>query len=136
MAALSCHGNEACLARPMGRSKTPCVVRPVERYVMLTSRIHWHAGMARLARAVVECAGVGVRTSDFAQHRFNKLRRPIYPLDPMTKPSTGRGAGCLARGGSLLRSKCAFSVWISGNRRMAFAFDGKDAMLVDYQDCH
>jgi microcystin degradation protein MlrC len=52
------------------------------RYVMLKSRIHWRAGMAHLAKAVVECAGVGVCTSDYREHRFERLRRPIYPLDP------------------------------------------------------
>jgi microcystin degradation protein MlrC len=53
-----------------------------KRYVMLKSRIHWRAGMAHLAKAVVECAGVGVCTSDYGQHKFDRLRRPIYPLDP------------------------------------------------------
>jgi microcystin degradation protein MlrC len=53
-----------------------------KRYVMLKSRIHWRAGMSHLAKAVVECAGVGVCTSDYGQHRFERLRRPIYPLDP------------------------------------------------------
>ena len=52
-----------------------------KRYVMLKSRIHWRAGMAQLARAVVECAGVGVCPSDYSQHRFERVRRPIYPLD-------------------------------------------------------
>ena len=54
-----------------------------KRYVMLKSRIHWRAGMAHLASAVVECAGVGVCTSDYSQHDFKKLRRPMYPLDPL-----------------------------------------------------
>jgi len=53
-----------------------------KRYVMLKSRIHWRAGMSHLAKAVVECAGVGVCTSDYGQHHFERLRRPIYPLDP------------------------------------------------------
>jgi microcystin degradation protein MlrC len=53
-----------------------------KRYVMLKSRIHWRAGMSHLAKAVVECAGVGVCTSDYGQHQFKRLRRPIYPLDP------------------------------------------------------
>jgi microcystin degradation protein MlrC len=53
-----------------------------KRYVMLKSRIHWRAGMSHLAKAVVECAGVGVCTSDYGQHYFERLRRPIYPLDP------------------------------------------------------
>jgi microcystin degradation protein MlrC len=52
-----------------------------KRYVMLKSRIHWRAGLGKLAKAVVDCAGVGVCTSDYSQMRFNKVRRPIYPLD-------------------------------------------------------
>jgi microcystin degradation protein MlrC len=52
-----------------------------KRYVMLKSRIHWRAGLGKLATAVVECAGVGVCTSDYGQLRFRKVRRPIYPLD-------------------------------------------------------
>jgi microcystin degradation protein MlrC len=52
-----------------------------KRYVMLKSRIHWRAGLGAIAKAVVECAGVGVCTSDYGQLTFNKVRRPIYPLD-------------------------------------------------------
>jgi microcystin degradation protein MlrC len=52
-----------------------------KRYVMLKSRIHWRAGLKNIAREVIECAGVGVCTSDYNQLHFNKLRRPIYPLD-------------------------------------------------------
>ena len=52
-----------------------------KRYVMLKSRIHWRAGLGTMAKAVVECAGVGVCTSDYGQLKFEKVRRPIYPLD-------------------------------------------------------
>jgi len=52
-----------------------------KRYVMLKSRIHWRAGLGSMAKAVVECAGVGVCTSDYSQLRFTKVRRPIFPLD-------------------------------------------------------
>jgi microcystin degradation protein MlrC len=52
-----------------------------KRYVMLKSRIHWRAGLGRYAKAVVECAGHGVCTSDYSQLKFAKVRRPIYPLD-------------------------------------------------------
>jgi microcystin degradation protein MlrC len=52
-----------------------------KRYIMLKSRIHWRAGLGRMAKAVVDCAGVGVCTSDYSQLQFNKVRRPIYPLD-------------------------------------------------------
>jgi microcystin degradation protein MlrC len=52
-----------------------------KRYVMLKSRIHWRAGLGPMAKAVVECAGVGVCTSDYGQLTFERVRRPIYPLD-------------------------------------------------------
>jgi microcystin degradation protein MlrC len=52
-----------------------------KRYVMLKSRVHWRAGLGNLAKAVVECAGMGVCTSDYSQLSFNNVRRPIYPLD-------------------------------------------------------
>lgn len=29
-----------------------------------------------------------------------------------------------------------WSVWVNGNWRLTFAFDGKDAVLLDYQDYH
>ena len=29
-----------------------------------------------------------------------------------------------------------FSVWVNGNWRLTFTFDGTDAVLVDYQDYH
>ena len=52
-----------------------------KRYVMLKSRIHWRAGLGKIAKAVVDCAGVGVCTSDYGQLKFKKVRRPIFPLD-------------------------------------------------------
>lgn len=52
-----------------------------KRYLMLKSRVHWRAGLGDVAKAVVECAGTGVCTSDYAQFTFRKVRRPAYPLD-------------------------------------------------------
>jgi microcystin degradation protein MlrC len=54
-----------------------------KRYLMLKSRVHWRAGLGRLAAAVIECAGSGVCTSDYSQLLFRHVRRPVYPLDPM-----------------------------------------------------
>lgn len=54
-----------------------------QRFLMLKSRVHWRAGLGPLARAVVECNGTGVCSSDYAQLAFRHVRRPIYPLDPM-----------------------------------------------------
>jgi microcystin degradation protein MlrC len=52
-----------------------------KRFVMLKSRIHWRAGLGAMAKAVVECAGMGACTSDYGQLTFTKVRRPIFPLD-------------------------------------------------------
>jgi microcystin degradation protein MlrC len=52
-----------------------------KKFIMLKSRVHWRAGLGEIARAVVECAGVGVCTSDYNDLTFEKVRRPIYPLD-------------------------------------------------------
>jgi microcystin degradation protein MlrC len=54
-----------------------------KRYVMLKSRVHWRAGLGNIARAVVECAGAGVCTSDYSQLHFRHVRRPVYPLDDL-----------------------------------------------------
>ncbi len=51
------------------------------KYLMLKSRIHYRVGFKKIARAIVECAGVGVCTSDYSELTFEKVRRPIYPLD-------------------------------------------------------
>jgi microcystin degradation protein MlrC len=53
------------------------------RYLMLKSRVHWRAGLKALAGGVVECAGTGVCTSDYALLNFKRVRRPMYPLDAM-----------------------------------------------------
>ena len=50
-------------------------------FLMLKSRIHWRAGLRSLAHAVVECAGTGVCTSDYAALGLRHVRRPMYPLD-------------------------------------------------------
>lgn len=54
-----------------------------KRYLMLKSRVHWRAGMGPIARHTIECAGEGVCTSDYSTLDFRRVRRPIYPLDPI-----------------------------------------------------
>lgn len=54
-----------------------------KRYLMLKSRVHWRAGMGEIARHTVECAGEGVCTSDYSTLDFRRVRRPIFPLDPI-----------------------------------------------------
>lgn len=52
-----------------------------KRYLLLKSRIHYRAGFAPLAKATFTLDGEGVTTSDNSILDYQKLRRPIYPLD-------------------------------------------------------
>jgi microcystin degradation protein MlrC len=53
------------------------------RYIMLKSRIHYRAGFKPIASHIVECQGEGVTNADLSVYRFERLTRPIYPLDPL-----------------------------------------------------
>ena len=52
-------------------------------FVILKSRVHWQnsKGFGPVYKAVVECDGAGVCTSDYSKCEFKNLRRPIFPLD-------------------------------------------------------
>ena len=58
-----------------------------KKYLMLKSRIHYRAGFGKVAKQVIECAGVGVCTSDYDMLDFKNVRRPIYPLDKINDPN-------------------------------------------------
>jgi microcystin degradation protein MlrC len=63
---------------------THCGIDPRrKKFLMLKSRIHYRAGFKPIASHVVECAGDGVTNADLSVYRYEKLRRPIYPLDPL-----------------------------------------------------
>ena len=53
------------------------------RFLVLKSRMYFRPVFEPLAAAVVPCASRGVTSSDNAIFRFEKVRRPIYPLDRM-----------------------------------------------------
>ena len=52
-----------------------------KRYLLLKSRIHYRAAFASIAKHTIPCDGDGVTTSDNARLSFERVRRPIYPLD-------------------------------------------------------
>lgn len=51
------------------------------RYVLIKSRQHFRAGFEPIAKHIVMVAGPGVCSSDYDAFPFQKLTRPIYPLD-------------------------------------------------------
>ena len=58
-----------------------------KRYLMLKSRVHYRAGFRDVAKQVIECAGVGVCTSDYDMLDFKHVRRSIFPLDRLNAPA-------------------------------------------------
>jgi microcystin degradation protein MlrC len=58
-----------------------------KKYLMLKSRIHYRATFMPIAKKIIECAGVGVCTSDYDQLTFRNVRRPIFPLDNINSSS-------------------------------------------------
>ncbi|MBM86230.1 MAG: microcystin degradation protein MlrC [Rhodospirillaceae bacterium] len=61
-----------------------------KRFIMLKSRIHWRAGFREIASQVIDCAGVGVCTSDYSTLDFKNVRRPVFPLDEELQPVSTR----------------------------------------------
>ena len=64
-----------------------------------------------------------------------RLRRMLLALNQASSPQVLNlpGWGLHALKGEL---KGHWSLWVSGNWRLTFTFDGEDAELVDYQDYH
>jgi microcystin degradation protein MlrC len=52
-------------------------------YLILKSRMYCRPVFVPLAHALVECDSRGVTSSDYSLFRFRRVRRPIFPLDPM-----------------------------------------------------
>jgi microcystin degradation protein MlrC len=67
-------------------------INPLDKtFLMLKSRIHYRATFLPIAKKIVECAGVGVCTSDYDQLKFENVRRPIFPLDNINSISYKQG---------------------------------------------
>jgi microcystin degradation protein MlrC len=61
-----------------------CGIEPMRaRYIMLKSRIHYRAGFKPIASHIVECQGEGVTNADLSVYRYERLKRPVFPLDPL-----------------------------------------------------
>lgn len=54
------------------------------RFVLLKSRMYCRPVFVPISKAVVECDGGGVTSSEYSRFPFSKVTRPVYPLDPET----------------------------------------------------
>lgn len=60
-------------------------IDPLEaKYILIKSRQHFRATFESIAKHIVLAAGPGVCSSDYSQFNFNRLKRPIYPIDTDT----------------------------------------------------
>ena len=66
----------------LGMFRSVGIEPTTKQYLLLKSRIHYRAGFKPIAKHIVECNGLGVTGSDYSQFRFEKIRRPIFPIDP------------------------------------------------------
>ena len=86
-----------------------------------------HKGLQRLFEK-------GMKSGIQTQHE-HRLRLMLSRLDDSTKASDMDAPGWKLhplKG----RLKGHWALWIDGNWRLTFTFDGKDAILVDYLDYH
>ncbi|MBS4095886.1 MAG: type II toxin-antitoxin system RelE/ParE family toxin [Sulfuricella sp.] len=65
-------------------------------------------------------------------HHAVRLRIQLTMLDKARQPADMNAPGWRLHP----LSNGHWSVWVNGNWRMTFTFEGKDAVLVDYQDYH
>ena len=65
----------------------------------------------------------------------DKLRVQLFALDNAKRPSDMNAPGWKLHtlAGAL---KDHSAIWVSGNWRLTFKFEGEDTVLVDYQDYH
>ncbi len=52
-----------------------------KKFLLLKSRMYYRPVFLPIAKGAVLCDGVGVGSSDNSIFRFEKVRRPMYPLD-------------------------------------------------------
>lgn len=65
-----------------------------------------------------------------------RLRLQLTALDNATEPADMSAPGWKLHPLKGAGLKGHWSIWVNGNWRLTFAFDGKDVILVDYQDYH
>lgn len=66
----------------------------------------------------------------------NKLGRQLLALDAARAPEDMDVPGWRLHPLAGAEESLHWSIWVNGNWRVTFAFDGENAILVNYQDYH
>jgi len=65
-------------------------IEPTERRILvLKSAAHFRAAFEPIATKVIEVEAPGISSPDLHTFPYERLRRPVYPLDPDTRWSPG-----------------------------------------------
>ena len=85
-------------------------------------------------KGIKQFAETGSKAGIQPEHA-DRLRRLLSALDAASSAANMNAPGY---GLHPLKGDMAghWAVRVSGNWRLTFAFDGEDAILVDYKDCH
>jgi microcystin degradation protein MlrC len=89
MAVLVVDGVEVVLAERRSQLRDMEMLRCVgveptaRRLIVVKSAVHFRADFTAIADRIFDADTPGVHRPDFACFRYRKLRRPIYPLDPI-----------------------------------------------------
>ena len=68
-------------------------IEPTKRQiVVIKSSVHYRADFTPLVREIVEVDAPGLASPTWSRFNFQRLRRPIYPLDPEMEWSAGEGS--------------------------------------------
>ena len=72
------------MARSVGVFTCVGIDPAAQRFLLLKSRMYCRPVFVPMAEGLIECASVGVTSSDYALFPFSKVARPVYPLDSET----------------------------------------------------
>jgi proteic killer suppression protein len=86
-----------------------------------------HAGLEKFYKTGSK-AGIQPHHAAKLEEQLTLLNR-AKSADDMAQPASWRLHG-------LQGKEKHWSIWVNGNWRLTFTFEGEDAILVDYQDYH
>ena len=86
-------------------------------------------------KGIKQFAETGSKAGIQPEHA-NRLRRLLSSLDAVTCPANMNAPGYAPAPTQGRVWRGIWAVRVGGNWRLTFAFEGEDAILIDYQDYH
>lgn len=124
-------------AEPSPSAIAGCWCPPVGEFPLIGSIVYWytlHMLKSYRHKGVKQFAETGSKAGIHPEHA-NRLRRILSALDAAACPANMNAPGYALHP---LKGELEghWAARVSGNWRLTFAFEGEDAILVDYKDYH